>query len=392
MHKRITYFDGFRGAAALIVVLHHFMMAFLPAIYNNAASDSHLPYSIERFIYSTPLNIFTNGNFAVNLFFILSGFAISIPFFTKHDTSSLTKTSIKRYFRLLPPIVFCNILTFIILYFHFNYNQQAALITKSYWWLAPNWSQVQLNIGNLFQQSFIDVFVKGVEFTKTFNSSLWTIPYFFLGTFIVTGTLALIGTLKNRYLLYGILMVLLPTNYYPFVLGMVLCDLFMREKPLLLKNKALIFFAFIIGIFFSSYPTFPGTDQLKDTMYGFLPRILAPFEYNAYHCLGVILLFYSLISSRIFQKIMEFRVFLFLGKISYSLYIFHIIIILSFSSYVFLQFYPHLGYTASYLLMMVISLPLVFLGSFFIYRFVEHIGMVLAERFYAFFSPANKNH
>ena len=74
--------DGLRGQASLIVMITHFTMAFTPGIldmnypmlFKRVAHPSFLQ-EVARF----PLvSIFYNGNFAVLIFFVISGFVLSL--------------------------------------------------------------------------------------------------------------------------------------------------------------------------------------------------------------------------------------------------------------------------------------------------------------------------
>lgn len=67
---RLTYVDGIRGIASMLVVLCHLACVFVPELYLPKGEISVL----EKIWLNTPLNIFTNGNFAVQCFFVLSGF------------------------------------------------------------------------------------------------------------------------------------------------------------------------------------------------------------------------------------------------------------------------------------------------------------------------------
>jgi peptidoglycan/LPS O-acetylase OafA/YrhL len=380
MSKKILYFEGLRGIATLIVVFNHYMLSFYPAVYSKSALEIHTSNGLEKIIYNSPLSIFFNGNFAVYVFLILSGIVLSINYFEKNkSTDSLTSIAIKRYFRLLPPIIFCNFLILLVLLFHLNFNYEASLITHSTWWLKAFW-QFQPNIVDVVNQTFLGMFF--IDIPQTYNPVLWVIPLFFLGTLLVTGTLALFGKTPKRYIIYIFLIfILIRTYFYPFIIGISLCDFFLKSKKMdFLKNKIILFFMFVIGLYFGSYPIMLSQEQLANTIYMFLPKIHLIDDFSFYHVLGASLLILSLILSTTFQRILSNRLFVFLGKISYSFYVFHIIIIGTLSCYLFLQFYQGHSYNKAFVQMFLITFPLIIVCSYLIHRFIERKGSILANK------------
>ncbi|WP_443147193.1 acyltransferase family protein [Paenibacillus sp. KACC 21273] len=79
--QKLKYLDGLRGLAALIVVISHFVVAFYPSLYNGSIDSVHTQKSLELWISKSPFNLFYNGNFAVCVFFVLSGYVLSYKFF-----------------------------------------------------------------------------------------------------------------------------------------------------------------------------------------------------------------------------------------------------------------------------------------------------------------------
>lgn len=117
--ERLSYLDGLRGILALIVFNEHFIKAFYPL--SNLQEVSYL--SITSFLdYSfvfSPLQLITNGGFAVSGFFVLSGYVISISIMQRkqHQLGEVFFRVFKRYLRLAIPVTISLLFIFLLHYF-----------------------------------------------------------------------------------------------------------------------------------------------------------------------------------------------------------------------------------------------------------------------------------
>ncbi|WP_182299468.1 acyltransferase family protein [Cohnella cholangitidis] len=73
MKERFVQLDALRGLASLAVLFSHILLITGPS------SMGYVVYALLTRTYS-PFQIFVNGNGAVVLFFVLSGFVLSLPF------------------------------------------------------------------------------------------------------------------------------------------------------------------------------------------------------------------------------------------------------------------------------------------------------------------------
>ncbi len=89
---RYIQFDALRGMAALSVLLSHFigMMPVLPVWL--------------KWLSGTPGHIIWDGAAAVNLFFVLSGFCVALPYMRQENPRPIAYISflLRRFFRLYP--------------------------------------------------------------------------------------------------------------------------------------------------------------------------------------------------------------------------------------------------------------------------------------------------
>src|SRR5271155_3597568 len=89
---RFRFLDGLRGWAAVVVLLHHVFVDGLPA--NALMADRNLWAKV----------FFLNGTLAVCVFFVISGFSLSIRHLDRGDGRALARVASGRYLRLAVPI------------------------------------------------------------------------------------------------------------------------------------------------------------------------------------------------------------------------------------------------------------------------------------------------
>ena len=376
--RKIQYLDGLRGLAAFVVVFHHFVYAFYPALFLGSNAKTHLGAGEEVFASGSMFNLLYSGNFAVCIFFVMSGFVLSYKFFLQKDRNIIKESATKRYVRLVLPVAFSVFLAFVLMKFSLFYNQQAAGITGSNW-LGEFWTFTP-NFTDALSQTFVGAF-----FTNIFdyNVTLWSIAYEFLGSFLVFGFLAFFGKMKSRYWAYIFAIIFLFQTYYlAFILGMLLSDLMAHKNMVIGKfDKSKLFRTglLLLGLFLGSYPSGRG---VEGTVYAFMEK---PYLVNSavlYHIMGAFFVILVLLESKRMQKIFSFRYLLFLGEISFAMYILHFIILGSFSSFVFLKLEPHLPYIDAFLISFALSVALIFLVSYLVYLYVDKKAVHLSKLVY----------
>jgi peptidoglycan/LPS O-acetylase OafA/YrhL len=374
--EKIKYLDGLRGLAALIVVLSHFVVVFYPALYTGEASEVHFVSELEVVIAGTPLNLLYNGNFAVCIFFILSGYVLTYRFFRDKDTETLKSGAFRRYIRLLVPVLFSNLVALILMKASLFYNVQAGSITKSTFMFTELW-KFNPSFWDFLKESFFGVFFLD---QCNYNPVLWTMTYEFIGSFMVFILAALIGRFKYRRLIYAVLCVLLFRTYYvAFLIGFILSDLTFNGYLEIFRNW--IAKLILAGLLLGSYPA--GMD-VSNTMYIFFNFMYMPIDPIFFHMLGSICIMLALLNSQRLQKFFSSRPFVYLGRISFSMYLIHMIVIGSLSSYLFLVLNRSLSYDLSFVIVFAVSLIVIFLVSNLVSRYVDEKGILLSRRVYLY--------
>ena len=171
-----------------------------------------------------------------------------------------------------------------------------------------------------------------------YNPVLWTMKIEFYGSMLVFAMALLFGSQRNRWTFYLAAAVFFFNSYYlAFIIGMVFADTFNNKMPLFkTSNKMILSIILILGLFLGSYPV---STVPNDSLYGFLNNGLFQTPKMTYHIIGAGMIMYVLLNSRWLQNIFSSPVPAFLGKISYSLYLIHFLVISSFTSALFLFLY-----------------------------------------------------
>ncbi|WP_232696886.1 acyltransferase family protein [Brevibacillus daliensis] len=373
--QKLTYLDGLRGVAALIVVVSHFVQLFYPALFSLREDQSH--YEWELLIGSTPLNIFYNGNFAVCIFFVLSGFVLSYQYFQQKKRTTLISGASKRYLRLAIPVFVSVLLVYGLMMANAFHVQHLSSYTFS---TIGNYTDSdQLDVFTMIKTALIDLFFL---YDSSYNPVLWTMTYELLGSFMVFLFLAFFGNAKQeyRFIMYVILTLVFIESYYlAFILGMFLCDLYHHARGRFNLRIHVILWLLAVGLYLGSYPY----SNANLTIHQFITFSGAPFnQFQFYHIIAAFILMYVMVASPGLQSFFSKRMPLFLGEISFSLYLLHFTILTSLSSYVFEVLILQFPYHISFVITVLISMPVMILGSSIMSRYVDQKAMRWSSQLY----------
>lgn len=369
---KLKSLEGLRGIAAFIVVIFHFFTNFYPALVNAYPLQVHTSSGIELKIAVSPLNVLYNGSFSVNIFFVLSGFVLSYKFFRTGDNQVITSSAIRRYFRLMIPVLFS------VICFYVFYTMKLPGV-----------------INNIPDFSFLHAFREGLyacffNVQNSYSGVLWTMHFEFFGSFLVFGFCLIFGKSRNRIWCYILVLALFwDTSYLPFILGMLISDA-KNNLNITINSKIAKIILFFVALFLGSYPnvvgTVPGTIGIDDTIYFFLH-----FTDNAatiVQSLGAALLLIVLITSVKFTNFLSKSFFQFLGRISFSMYLTHGLAITFFSH----RFFEHLNvnmamqYKFSFIITLSVSLIIIFFIAYLTERYVDrtavNFSMFIYKRFF----------
>ncbi len=334
---KLAHLDGLRGSAAFIVMAHHFSCAFLPAAVFGAAVPTSIGF--EKLLYASPLQLLVAGNFAVCIFFVLSGFVLSHKFFQTHDPEVIRSAAVRRYFRLMPPVLASILAAYLALKLGFFYNQQVGPLSGSTIWLSTQWLRLPTLAAAIWQGLYV---VFGGNFdTRIYANVLWTMKIEFIGSFLVFAFLALFGQARYRCLVYVVLGALLINTYYVcFVFGLAISDFASSTRSWRAAAWYITLPAGLAGLFLGAVPIPSSTITIFSVIedHGPLP---AGSMMSILHAFGALLVLIALIYSPALKRLFSTRPMRHLGRISFSLYLLHLIVIGTLGSYLFIKLVGH---------------------------------------------------
>jgi len=386
--KKIKYLEGIRGVAAILVVLHHFLLAFFPAYYfGGDPKTAHLPHQLELLYWQNPLSVITNGEFMVALFFVLSGYVLSRSYFQKPELETLVSGASRRFLRLYIPLAFALILAFIVLRCSFGLIPKTVSITNSNWLseTVPGDHSIKTFLSHLLYLTMFNI-------DGTYVTSTWTISIEFYGSIMVFALLALTHRTRAKWIPFITtgLVAYFGFNdvYIAFIIG--ICLNYLERIPLdSIKLRWLwVSLLLIIGLFMGGFPTWQWNPE-RETFYHFATAPWLVNNSRTIHLLGAALVIIAAMLSKTFQKIFSGKLFIFLGDISFSAYLIHPVIIATISLWVFLTM---LNATHHYSLSVFISLLATIVATSIVAKlmtvFIDKPGVRFSKYVYTrFFKP-----
>lgn len=361
--RRLDELDALRGLAAMSVVFGHYFLLLA----TNTRTDSRLGW---YFLYPN-----SAGRDAVILFFILSGFVLAIPAI-EHRPQSYPAFIIRRVFRVYLPYLAALLIA---VWGDFALHGPVTRSTwfHQFWSTSVDWSLVWRHV--LFLGNYN---------TDQFDPPFWSLVYEMRLSIIFPALCALVLKLKPKQslMLAGILsgasqfavflhpgyskLAFADTLHYAalFVIGIYLarmhghlCEVYERISG---------FDSVLIAIFAASLYIY-GSTIANGILLG-LGKINLDFLADWPTALGTAALIVLSSSSRYSHRLLRSKPILFLGKISYSVYLLHFLVMLVFI---------HLLYTRVPLpIILTFCLPVTIVASWIFYRSVEIPSIKLGRK------------
>jgi len=271
---------------------------------------------------SAAWNFPTDGALAVHIFFVLSGFALSIGYVQSREIAVLQRLSVRRYVRLTIPIFAVTMLMYVLLKLGLVYSPRLSDLGVVGW--LPQFYQFEPSFRDSIRFALFDVYFNYGAY-PTYNSNLWTMSPELFGSFFVFVLLALCGSMKLRAVVYAAAIVLLwlrhQVVFLEFTFGVCLAELSVLPSIQRFRDSAM---ALAIALF-AVGAVILASSNLR-SLYG--GPVVLPM-------MALALVSAPVFSSR-FAAVFEARLSAFLGRVSFPLYLVQLPVISSISSYAFI--------------------------------------------------------
>ncbi len=355
--QRLDYLDSVRGIAAMMVVVYHFI---------GWHWADYTKFHVASMVF--------NGADAVSFFFVLSGFVLSYKYFHSDREIRMGNYIYKRILRLYPAFIF----TVLINYLYWNKDALMAgdflPIVKDIFWINGQQLWEELAMVRLAHKFYIPGWTMGVEMALS----------------LIVPVLVYAGRQNIKMIWWVIPIAIIMGNYLSlfavhFALGMLLSYYYPRIKAYDFSKSKYWKYRYLIGLLVFSLYSIRHIKRIIPFGSTF-DYIMGYLKVDLFHFTGIasaaILLF--IINNERTQKFLTNGLWLFLGKISYSVYLAHWLIVVHVMKYWehYISLFPNYYFGFSCLLIIVILTTII--CATLMYYFIEKPFIYLAKKYQLF--------
>lgn len=383
---KLKNLNGLRGVAAMFVVVTHcqqFFFAYSSTQLSAYFQDFPFPFAQIGVSF---FEAFYDGSFSIMVFWVLSGVVLSIKYFEmlpRFEQNDLREylffSALKRYFRLLVPVLLSVIIGYLLLRNDLLFTQQ---ISQNYPEEYAEWLKTffpfDADILLALKSAFADTFINYSRNTS-YNPVLWTMEKEYIGSLLLFASLAIFGHESRRrviYLIFLLAFILAKLSWLSaFVCGILISDYYLQYKEKgtdFLGQGSSVLVKKIIHSF----------QQLPILIGFFIVLIILIGMPNYKGVMNLVLASALIVVSLISLPLSNFlsgKQLQWLGKISFGVYLSHFLLIASFSSFVYLQIIHDWGYVISAIVVSIMTLVLSLVSGLIFYYLGDLQGIRLAS-------------
>lgn len=354
--------ESIRGFACFMVVLSHLSLIFFPYLHSFGGKTAPAINPFQSFIHESPLGFFYSGTSAVFIFFVLSGYILTKVAIKNNNSKKIISMTIKRYPRLMVPALASCILA----YFAFQLFELPSA-------LLPDYGDFSSSLIGAIYSGVIDVFFLSGQ--SLYNPVLWTMKIELIGSFIIfflcfnkikiklpyLSTLFIITT--PLLVVFKIINPDLGLGIFSFVIGYLFC-IYGR-----MINKKLSFTLFFIGLYLAG---------AHNESLSYLPiiSILGNMTYKLCNFASGFFIVYAIIFNKEFNTLLSGNLGVFMGKVSFSVYLIHMPILATLGVFTFNIFFDYFNqYAVAAILSSIVSILSTYTASLLFYKAVDLQGV-----------------
>lgn len=320
--KKFLALEGLRGVASIVVLIAHLKNAFFPDVLTSIESrlGKHASILLEGCL---------DANFAVWLFWVMSAFVLSVRFHATKSSEEAIKAlgsaTVRRYPRLALPVLASAIFAWALLNAGLMNNQElaTALGQQSSSWVG-SFYEFEPSLTNALRCGLWDSFF-AYSPESSYNRNLWTMEIEYLGSLFLFAFLALLGKHSSRVFFYAITFVVLHRIQFnvvnAFLVGIILSDIYSRRDQFAKWSE--------------SFPVLSTARHLKSGWFlalssvPFIYLVGLPNHFNLLHLLLSAMITCLCVYDTFLARVLSRPIFVFLGAISFGVYLVHIPLICS---------------------------------------------------------------
>lgn len=336
---RFHQLDALRGIAAVTVMNSHLMLV-LPFVCNPSPPSLGDPWKTALLF--SPLRIIFAGHEAVIFFFILSGFVLAQPFLQRAETPfTYGGYLVKRIIRIYPPYVVASLLALLTCcLLRGPVIENTSTWFRQSWSIPVTWSTVAdhlLMVGSFRNCDYNPVIwslVHEMRISIFFPAIMWLLLRHPKITLFLPVAFTIFDRLSMSLKFHGVINFdhdYISTLHYAgfFIVGAFLAKhrRSVAETIAILSSrvKGLILFCGILA--YTNAFFLPHLSQ-------FFPAVIRPITHKIWFsdwvtAVGVAILIILILSSAKASTLLRSKLLIFFGSISYSLYLFHALVLKS---------------------------------------------------------------
>jgi peptidoglycan/LPS O-acetylase OafA/YrhL len=387
--ERLVALDSLRGMAAFSVMLYHLVLVF-PAVFMVVNSGHPSASWLLNLMTFTPLHVFWCGYESVLFFFVLSGFVLALPFLEATTPGAVSAYFTKRIFRIYPPYIIAVIIAILAsAVFYRGAIPQLSTWFNTQWQTGVDWKLVAQHfflIGSFDFNRFdgpIWSLVMEMRISLLFPLLMWLVRRCDWKTSLLVALLpGLIYWVLTRLKYHQVFD--FQHNYFDtlryigcFILGGTLA----KHRLALVKffqsfsqpRKAI----FLVVSVFAYTNIWWLNDALLSNHHGWQRLTGNIFLQDIGVCLGVAGFIITGLGSRSAGGVLASPPLVFLGRISYSLYLYHVICLFSLLNI----FYGRIPTSLILMVTLLLSSTLAIIGYYLVEVPAMNLGRKLAGTF-----------